>query len=387
MTANYRLEAPAYGIVLEAERLRRDRNELIGELTVRCSLPGARTVNGTLSTGDFNFSSVRARQDRAKFFAQRASTNGEFDWFALLEEFCQRVFEAERAGEPAVDLRTLPRPDPDEILVEGLVFPKRHPSIIFGDGGSAKSLTALFLAGRLAQGGMVVALFDWELCGEDHRERLERLFSAGMPKILYCRCERPLITEADRLQRITRDERIEYAIFDSIAFACDGPPEAAEVASRYFRAVRQIGCGSLHVAHVTKSENNDQRPFGSAFWHNGARSTWYVQAAEPTDGTMRLGLFHRKANLGPLRPAVSYLINFLPNKTEFHQAGIAESPDLADKLSVRSRMILLLKRGSLTSNEIADHTGADLETVRRTARRYKNDFIALSGDRVGLCGQ
>src|SRR5438046_5396608 len=149
MSDRYRLEIPAHGIVLEAERLRRDHNELIGELTVRCTLPNARTVNGALSTGDFNFSSVRVRQDRAKLFAQRAATNGSVDWFSLLEDFCQKVFEAERIGEPGVDLRTLPRPDMDEIEVEGLVFPRRHPSIIFGDGGSAKSYTALFLAGRM----------------------------------------------------------------------------------------------------------------------------------------------------------------------------------------------------------------------------------------------
>ncbi|MGE0706166.1 MAG: hypothetical protein AB7P22_19775, partial [Vicinamibacterales bacterium] len=72
------------------------------------------------------------------------------------------------------------------------------------------------------------------------------------------------------MSRIAHDERLDFAIYDSVAFACDGPPEAAEVAADYFRAVRSIGIGSLHVAHVSKAENADQRPFGSAFWHNGA---------------------------------------------------------------------------------------------------------------------
>ena len=61
---------------------------------------------------------------------------------------------------------------------------------------------------------------------------------------MYACCERPLVYEVDRLQRICRDERIEFCIFDSVAFACDGPPEAAEIAARYFRAVRGTG-GSL----------------------------------------------------------------------------------------------------------------------------------------------
>src|SRR6266516_4779107 len=198
----YTFDVPSLGVTFEADRLRRDRDELLGELTVRCSLPGARTVNGILTTGDFNFSSVHVRQQRAKFLAQRANTNGQLDWFGYLEDFCLRVFEAERTGDPFVRLRDLPRPGPgDDIRIHGLVLPRRHPSVLFGDGGSAKSYTALFLAGHLAQHGLNIGLFDWELCGEDHRDRCERLFGSAMPENLwYVRCERPLTSEIDRLR-------------------------------------------------------------------------------------------------------------------------------------------------------------------------------------------
>jgi hypothetical protein len=303
----------------------------------------------------------------------------------LLEDFSQRVFDAERTGDPAVDPRTLPRPVLDEITIEGLVFPRRHPAILFGDGGAAKSYTALYLAGVLARSGSNVALFDWELCGEDHRDRLERIFGKDMPQILYCRCERPLTAEADRLRRIVREHNIEYAIYDSIAFACDGRPEEAEVAGRYFRAVREIECGSLHIAHVNKSEENDRKPFGSAFWHNGARSTWYVQAVESEDATtLRLGFFNRKANLGPLRAPVSYTLSFTTDRTEFRRAEVAESPELAGKLSVRTRMLYLLRRGARTPSEIATEIEAKIETVERTIRRYRRDFVVIEGGRVGL---
>jgi hypothetical protein len=146
----YELELPAFETIFIVDRLRRDRSELHGELTVRCSLPGAKTVNGCLLSGDLNFSSIRARQDRARLLQKRANTPDELDWFGLLEEFAQGVFEAERTGDPAVDLRELPRPERgDEIVLEGLSFPRRHPSILFGDGGAAKSYTALWIAGRL----------------------------------------------------------------------------------------------------------------------------------------------------------------------------------------------------------------------------------------------
>ena len=89
-----------------------------------------------------------------------------------------------------------------------------------------------------------------------------------MPSIRYVRCERPLVHEVDRLRRIILDEEITFGVFDSVGFACDGPPEAAESALKYFQAVRQLRIGGLHLAHVSKADTGDQRPFGSAFWHN-----------------------------------------------------------------------------------------------------------------------
>lgn len=287
----YRFSLPTIAVVFEIDRLRREHNELVGELCVRCDLPGARTVvDGILSIADFNLSSARARSERAKMLAERAQTRRDVDWIALLEEFCQRVLQADRTGKPAVDLRTLPASTPeDELQVEGLTLLRRHPVILFGDGGAAKSYLGLYLAGRLAERGMKVAIFDWELAGEDHRDRLERLFWDGMPEVLYARCERPLVYEVDRLKRIVREHGIEYLFYDSVAFACDGPPESAEVAGRYLRAVRQIGPGSFHIAHVSKGENADQKPFGSVFWHNGARCTWYALAKAAAEGELPLG--------------------------------------------------------------------------------------------------
>jgi len=231
-----------------------------------------------------------------------------------------------------------------------------------------------------------VALFDWELAGDDHRDRLERLFPDGMPRVLYARCERPLVYEADRLRRIVRDGGIEFAVFDSIAFACDGPPEAAEVAGRYFRAVRQIGGGSLHVAHINKGEAGDQKPFGSAFWHNGARSTWFVKQDEGSAGSdvLQIGLFNRKSNLGRLRPPLGFSISFGEDTTTFHRTDVGASPDLASKLTIRQRMAYLVRGGAMTIKQLAEEIDAKPDTIERTAFRNKGLFIVLEGGRVGL---
>ncbi|MEK7750429.1 MAG: AAA family ATPase [Acidobacteriota bacterium] len=373
-------------MAFEVDRLRRDHHELIGELAVRCSLPGARTFDSSLSLADFNLSSARARSERARLLAERSRAS-TLDWPGLLEEFCQRVLQADRTGQPAVDLRDLPDAGTDDsIKIEGFTFPRRHPTVIFGDGGTAKSYTALYLAGRMAERGMAVALFDWELAGDDHRDRLKRLFGQDWPRVVYARCERALVFETDRLKRIVREHQIDYAIYDSVALASDGPAEAAEAAAKYFQAVRQIGVGSVHIAHVSKADGADQKPFGSVFWHNCARSTWYVKLAEASTDTdvLYVGFFNRKANLGRLCAPVGFTITFTDERTLFHRTEIGASPDLAGQLSIRQRMAYLLRRGAMAPEAIAEEIDADVETVKRTARRYRKLFTVLDGGRFAL---
>ncbi len=384
----YRLTEPCFGIELEVDHLRRERGQLHGELTVWCSLPGARTTDGLLSSGSFNLSSQQVRGSQGKYLASRARTGNELDWTGLLEEFCHQVLTSERVGEPAVLLRDLPRPLPEEDFeVGGLRLLAHHPVVLFGDGGSAKSYIALHVAGVLAQRGLRVGLFDWELCGEDHRDRLERLFGADMPDVRYLRCSQPLCHMVDAVRRMVVDHELDYIILDSLAFACDGPPEAAEVAGRYFQALRKLASiGSLHIAHISKAEGADRKPFGSAFWHNGARSTWFAKRADsgPDASRIMVWLYNRKANLGALRPPVGFEIAFGQERTTVRPVDVATVPDLSGQLSVRQRMAHLLRSGGMNADELATELDAKLETVKRTARRYPRQFTILDGGRLGL---
>jgi AAA domain len=378
----YRLEVRELGLRLDVDRLRRERNELIGELTVSLDWAGAATVDGTLSSADFNLSSARARQDRARLLQLRSHSKPEdVDWQALLETLCLRTIAAERAGQPAVLLRDVPRPSPDETFtVEGFPVLRRHPMMLFGDGGTAKSLLALYVAGSLVTRGWSVLYADWELSGEDHRERLERLFGPDMPAVQYARCARPLVHEADRLGRLVRQHGIDYVIADSVAFACDGPPEAAEVAGRYFMALRSLGVGSLNIAHVNKSDQGDQKPFGSTFWHNGARSTWFMKAGGTTPTGLSVGLFNRKANLGPLRLPIGYEIDFDLDTTTFRRIEVASVDDLAQNMPLWLRIKQAVRSRPLTLAALAEELNAKVDTIDKTTRRHCGVFTRVTGE-------
>lgn len=386
----YRLSILSLGIQLTVDRLHRNtQQELIGELSVACDLPGAKKINddGTISIADWNLSSADARWKRAKLLAERSNAP-DVDWGSIIEETACRTIAAERVGSPASPLHTFERPGADaEFEVDGWRLLRDHATITFGDGGSAKSYLALYTAGRLAVRGVRVLYADWELGGGDHRDRLERLFGSDMPLIHYMRCDRPLVNEADRINREVRRLSVDYLICDSIAFATAGPPEAAEHATAYFRAVRQIGVGSLHLAHINKSENGDQKPFGSSFWHNSARATWFVKqaGASPDGNRVSIGLFNRKSNLTKIQPAVGFQFEFTDDSTIVTRTNLADVEDLAGQLPLWQRIAHLIKAGGgapRTIADIAEELGAKPDTVKKAvspnrARGGKSMFVQV----------
>lgn len=378
---------------LELDRLRRERHELIGELSIRVFPPSAPAEGVLVSVADFNVSSLRSRQDRAKFLLERAGQEGlDLDFFWAVEYLCQRVLTAERAGLPAVHLRDVDPPGPADIVeIDGWKIPTGHPSCVFGDGGALKSLLALWAAGRMVETGLRVLYLDWEFSQADHRDRFGRLF-ASMPDVLYRRCERPMVAEADSIRRIVRAEKVNIAICDSVVFACDGPPEAAETAAAYFRAERSFGIGTINVAHINRSDTGDKKPFGSTFWHNGFRTTWFVErAAESPDGrSVTVGLFNRKNNLGAVAPAAGFRFDFDADRIVVGPADIASESEFSARVPLWQRMAAELRGGPMTMAKLAEVLDAKMDTIKKTVERSKGRLFTRVTDhpdgivRIGL---
>ena len=326
-----------------------------------------------------------ARSSSLRSYARR---NGKIDFLTQLEEVCQRTTAAERKGRPGVLLRTVPPAVPDDLYsVDGWKFPKRHLTILFGPGGTMKSYLALWALGTLAFSGVRVGFVDWELAAEDHSLRERLLFGLRRPDIHYLRAERPLVHELSRIQHWKAEHDLEYLGLDSVAYGTAGKPEDAEQAMAYNRAYRSLDVGGLAIAHVRKDGTNptdaDKFPFGSVFWNNSARCTWFVKEAEgiANDATTKtIGLFNRKMNLSGRLPAVGFAINFDPDRTVLSRVDVRDVQDLAESLPLWQRIREAVRLGPQTIAAIANELNhPNVESIDRIVRRQKGVFTKITG--------
>ena len=374
-----------HGIEFRIERLHRDsRQELIGELSVSTGLLSARTTDdGVLCAGTFNFSFPRARDEWANRLRDLARTGNKIDFRRELEEICGRVAKEEReVGEPAVILRDVgARSSSPMFDVLGLQMPTEHPSSFFGQGDGLKSYLACEIANQQSRAGVRVAVFDWELDKHTWRERQARI-DPEMPDIIYLKCDKPLVHDVDRLRRLVKNERIEWGWFDSAAYLTDGKPEDAVAAMTAFRAFRQLGVPGGNIIAHSRREDGDAQPFGSVFWHNSFRATFNVKRASTSGdrGTVQLGIFPRKFNLGPHPPPVGLSVRFDGPRVYFERTNIAAIEELADSVPLWQRIKAVLKTGPQTLATIASELRHDnVESLDRIVRKHKTLFTKVSG--------
>jgi hypothetical protein len=390
----YSLTYPALGIVFDASHLRRERHlDLHGQLTVRTTLQGAKTVDGVLSSSNLNFSSQQSRSRMANFLTLRSGAP-ELDWLGAVEALCWKVTGAEEEGTPVQALSDVALPVPEPTWeIAGIHLVPHEPCIMFGDGGTGKSYLALWIATQLCNRGEKVLYCDFEFSASEHRLRLQRLCGPDpLPgaQLQYVRCVNPLVTEQSRLEAAIHDHQITFAIYDSIVFGLNGPPESAEIAAAYFRATRSLGVGSLHLAHTTKQSSQDgqqaDKPFGSAYFHNGARATYLVQRAPagPNQALVELSITNKKSNVGPLLPPVGLRMTFTENRTEIDPFDVAESPDLSGSLPIWQRVKSLVATGpGMTVKELAEELSVPPGSVAKAVSRM-DLFSRDSESRVHL---
>lgn len=372
-------------VCLALTRLKREHGGWTGRLRVSHAGTSTSAARGAVVTASLRLHELADRARWARYLKMRLSLQGlgEQQLLEMLDELVEGALQAVEIGQPLLLLSDVDVPKEDDILdVGGFPLLRRQPSMLFGDGNSGKSLVALYLAGRLQRLGVNTLFMDWEQDQFDHGRRLRRMFGSNLPNLAYRRGEQPFAVEVDGLLTQVREHGIQYLVIDSVAFAADAAPESAEVAQRFFRALRTLGVGSLMVAHATKA--GGAYPFGSVFWWNGCRSIWQVQKLGDGD-EIQIALRDSKFNMGRRRGDRLFNVRFEDNSITFNTSRARSSSDSRrDQEAPRRRPLAeqardVLAAGPMTMAELALALGADKNSIQKAISRAQGEFTTSRG--------
>lgn len=324
-------------------------------------------------------------------------------WNWILTCIGYKVLKTARQGEPVQDIW----PAEDDglapaYLLEPLLY-LNHPTVVFGDYGSLKSLFGLVVAyvlqlpyhdnnlGLITSKESTHCLYsDYEDDPSSFRKRwgaVQRGFGieATMP-ILYRRMTNTLADSMDSLQQIKKDKDIKLLIVDSLGPAARGNLNDPEPAIRYHEALRKLGITSLTLAHCSKDQLTRKRTiFGSVFFTNLARSVWECKAdQEAGEDEAVISLKHHKANLSRLHPALGYKFTFTDRTISIAKADLRDT-GLSSELPLSLRIKDLLRGGAMPIKDIAGALEANEASIKTVIYRLaKKDITVKIGESWGL---
>lgn len=347
-----------------------------------------------LGAVNWNLQSTTGRESLTRYLNKRL----ELDWPSVLEDTARLAIETYQEREPGIVLSQVVPVDTVSIFPP--LLREGEPTMLFGDGGSGKSYLALASAMSVHSGTSLlpfpvhgqrsVLYLDWEANATVHRTRMEELALGAtlvdaLPDIIYLPCSLSLSEHLRQIRVLISKYGIGVVIIDSAAAATNGEPERAEVALKFFNSLRSLKTTTLIIAHTTKEESRG-KPFGSAFWHNEARSTFEIERLQEEDtADVDLGLYHRKANNGKLLKPFGLQLRFTTSTAWFEKADLLAEPssELAEKAPLRLRIERLLTlEGPSPVIKIAKVLGADFDSTSRTLRRYRTKMFVETKEGV-----
>lgn len=361
------------------DRLKEDsRQNVSAEVLLRTDIPG---TSSHLHQARLNLTSTTSRRSLARALEERLNT---VDWSALIEQLCVLVLRRYREGEPVLIVGDIPIAERLKYRVEPLIVDKQ-PNLLYGKGGTGKSLLATFLAvlmddapascGLKVEPGPVLYL-DYETSSEEVRERITGIM-AGLEqqrrsKVMYRFCFQRLADDIVEVQRIVNEHGIQMAIVDSVGPACGGEPESADVVLNYFRALRSLRITTLSVDHT----NKEGHLFGSVYKFNASRSVFELKGSEEQDG-LNIGLWHRKSNNTRRIKPLGFKVEFKEEAISFSQQDIRNLPDFAKDMVLQDRIAGVLKREPLSIEAIAEKLDVSSATIKTILNRFKSRFVRL----------
>jgi len=398
----------------EVERIDLSNTGPVATVTVKSKVVGAHRVPGTdiMFTERLYLFGMRSRGDIAKTLANTMpspSGAAAIDWDLVMNGLVAELLASQRRPLEVVNLAEVPREPDQRYLIPG-VLPVGKATILYGAGGTGKSMFAMGAAAAVQTGtsfagfthieqGNVLYL-DWE---SDQGDLSNRLYMASRglglkdsAPVRYLSCDKPMGSITARLASLVDEHRIALVVVDSIGMATAGGRDSgdlAEAAIRFFLDLRALGCSVLAIDHIAsedvkKGAAGTSKPFGSVFKVNAARNTFELQLdpRAPT-GEHRLIMRHRKTNMGPRMSDRNYLVDWQPESVRFEESHWV--PAVARPMT--NRIIDALITGAmpiLTLVEVvsADGEGEVTELDVRSALRplLQDKDVVLDGGNVRL---
>ena len=291
-------------------------------------------------------------------------------------------------------------------LVEGII-PEAYPVVLFGDGGTAKSMLELSLATAVAEGaeewlgrevhqGQALYL-DFELDEVEQGRRAHQLArGVGLERppedLLYLSALGfPAAKAFETALKACVGHGVKLLIVDSLGPALEGNAEAAHhVISFYQKQIepfRAEGVAPLLIDHQSKLQMGERyqskRAFGSVYKGNLARSVVQVEATAPGEDTLKVRLRQQKHNFGRFAKPFGAKLTFAQESVKVEPIEL-DAVDLAkeETLNRTDRVKLALKEGSAYPVEIAEVTGIPLNTVKNSLTKLrKSGEVEPTGER------
>lgn len=381
---------------LTFDQFRLDKGKLQAEIMVESYL-GLRPIRTVLA---LQSESARTELRRA---CEDLIPGGKGYWKVRIDSACWHVIDGYRAGEAPISLTGQPSAHHRKWFVDRWI-PWGVPTILYGDGGSGKSLMALALAAHALRGmpfggdpnwrltpiqGVLIA--DWEDSAEEFNDRLGGLCAGlGHPvpaNVVYKRMQGPLRDGAADLRSLILKHDLDLVIIDSGSVAAGGELESSETALAFADILRALSATTLVTAHVPWSQtevDGRRRPFGSIFFRNAFRSLIELRASsDDTTPGLQVTCRLEKANHTP-RP--------LPQPAGWQilwqGGGITISPHSAEPamqgLGHRILQVIPQAPSRISVSEVTERLDAQPDSIQKTLKRLESrNLIAGTAGHFG----
>ena len=307
-------------------------------------------------------------------------------------------------------IRKPPKPDamvasdPDEVTTSFLIKPfilSDGVSLLFGPGGTGKSMLALAMALAVVSGramfgrppavtGNVIYL-DYEDSLRTHEARMRSLM-VGMGlddddlehTIFHLKPTQSVARMRRDLLGLIREHQPALIIVDSVGLARGGDAMGSEDTIRLFGTLASLSIPVLGIDHMTKEDVRGGKmvtPYGSIYTVNSVRLAWSVKAADISDDTNTyLNFVQTKRNNVARHAPIGAHMEFVNEVMDFggvkepvlRQVRIAQADVFwqPESESVIDRAVEWLSKNEKGSTaELATALGVGNESVGATLRR------------------